>query len=292
MKAFRNLISISVMAALLGCATLPTGPSVRVLPSKGKSFDTFQKEDANCRQWAERSMGAPVQETYDRNLATGAITGTAVGTGLGAAIGSASGNAGTGAAVGALSGLFIGAAAGSSSGQLYGAEAQRRYDTAYTQCMYSHGNQLPGTVTARVVVPPPPPPVYAPSYGVPEDLSYPQPPDIYLPTTPEFIYTPDLGMYVAVGVPYDLVYVGNEYFCFSNGRWFRSTYYNGPWVMATRNHYPGVLYRYNVENIRHYRDIEYRRYEHDRGHYDGNFHRPEYRGYGEGHSEGHGERHR
>ena len=43
---------------------------------------------------------------------------------------------------------------------------QRRYDIAYQQCMYSHGNDIPGvprsTGPAPIPPPPPPPPPGAP----------------------------------------------------------------------------------------------------------------------------------
>jgi len=285
-----------VLLVLCGCATLPAGPSVNVLPAQGKPFDTFRAEDATCRQWAEQQTGNPTQEAYDRNVATGAVAGTAVGAGLGAAVGSASGHAGAGALIGAASGLLVGTAAGSSSGQVYGREAQRRYDNAYVQCMYTYGNQVPGyrprVVAAAprpvVVAPPPPPPAPVvvqaevapppPPEVMPEPAPGPPPPEIYLEAAPQFIYSPSLNMYVAVGVPYDLIYTGREYFYFYGGRWYHSPYYNGPWVFAPRRIYPPVFARYRIGEIRHFRDLEFRRYEHDRVHYDGRFHRPEFRG--------------
>ncbi len=148
-----------LVLVLGGCATMPTGPTVMVYPTEGKSFEQFQVDDAVCRQWAERQVGIPPQEVANQNTAQGAVVGTALGAGLGAAIGSASGAAGTGAAIGAASGLLLGAAAGSNAGQAYGWRAQRRYDVAYAQCMYAKGNQVPG-MTSRPVrrYPPPPPP--------------------------------------------------------------------------------------------------------------------------------------
>jgi outer membrane lipoprotein SlyB len=277
-----------LLLVLCGCATLPTGPSVNVLPAQGKPFETFQAEDATCRQWAERQMGNSTQETYDKNVATGAIAGTAVGAGLGAAVGSASGHAGAGALIGAASGLLVGTAAGSSSGQVYGREAQRRYDNAYVQCMYTYGNQVPGyrpRPRPVAVAPPPPPPDMAqaevpppPPEMAPEPAPGPPPPDIYIEQAPQFIYSPELNMYVAVGVPYDLIYTGNEYFYFYGGRWYRGPYYNGPWVFAPRRLYPPIFLRYRIGEIRHFRDAEFRRYEHNREHYNGRFHRPAFRG--------------
>jgi hypothetical protein len=103
-------------------------------------------DDGVCRQWSERQIGISPQETVNQNAATGAVVGTMIGAGLGAAIGAASGHPGAGAAIGAGSGLLVGTASGAEAGNVYGYEAQRRYDNTYVQCMYAKGNQVPGTV--------------------------------------------------------------------------------------------------------------------------------------------------
>ena len=142
----RNFLSLMVVLALGGCATMPAGPSVRVLPAPGKTFEQFQVDDSVCRQWAGQQAGSNAQETANRNTATSAVVGTALGAGVGAVLGAAAGNAGAGAAIGGGSGLLIGTASGAGSGEYYASEAQRRYDNAYVQCMYAKGNQVPGTV--------------------------------------------------------------------------------------------------------------------------------------------------
>jgi outer membrane lipoprotein SlyB len=160
----RKIIIFLFLALLVlgGCATLPKGPSVMVLPAPGKPFEQFQAEDAICRQWAAQQIGQSPQGTVNQNTATGAVAGTIIGAGLGAAIGSTSGDVGAGAAIGAVSGLLLGASAGADSGRVYGWEAQRRYDIVYQQCMYAKGNQIPGLETrprpVRRIPPPPPPP--------------------------------------------------------------------------------------------------------------------------------------
>lgn len=155
----RSFFLFVVLLALAGCATVPTGPSVMVLPTPGKPFEVFQAEDASCRLWASQQIGLTPQETVNQNTAAGAVAGTLLGAGLGAAIGAASGNPGAGAAIGAGSGLLAGTAVGANAGQAYGWEAQRRYDIAYQQCMYAKGNQIPGMEQrSRRTYPPPPPP--------------------------------------------------------------------------------------------------------------------------------------
>ena len=168
MKRTQKILALLALLAVTGCATLPDGPSVRVLPTPGKSFEKFLAEDSECRHWARMSIGQSPQEAADRNTATGAVLGTALGAGVGAALGAASGHAGSGAAIGAGTGLLFGTASGASAGQVYGYEAQRRYDNTYVQCMYAKGNQVPGTarrVRSRPSAPPPP----ADMYPVPPD---------------------------------------------------------------------------------------------------------------------------
>jgi uncharacterized protein YcfJ len=164
--------TVLMLLTLGGCATLPTGPSVMVLPAPGKPFEVFQAEDDACRRWAEGHIGMNPQENYNQNAASGAAVGTVLGAGVGALLGAASGNAGAGAAIGAGSGLFLGAASGSESGQVYGQQAQRRYDNSYLQCMYASGNQVPGTVKReyrkRRMAAPPPPPLDS---GIPPDYT-------------------------------------------------------------------------------------------------------------------------
>jgi hypothetical protein len=160
----KGLLIFLAMAALSGCATVPSGPSVMVLPGPGKPFAAFQAEDISCRQWAKQQVGGEPSETVNQNLAGGAALGTVLGAGMGAALGSISGDAGAGAAFGAATGLLAGTAMASGPAYSSGDILQRRYDNAYLQCMYAYGNQIPGVVrSSRRAVPPPPPPPPPPS---------------------------------------------------------------------------------------------------------------------------------
>jgi hypothetical protein len=141
----KQSLVLFLLVVLTGCATLPQGPSVMVLPAPGKSFEEFQAEDANCKWWANQQSGTSAQEMVNQNTVTGAVVGTVLGAGLGAAIGALSGDPGMGAAVGAGSGLLGGTISGANTGQGYAWEAQRRYDIAYQQCMYTKGNQVGGS---------------------------------------------------------------------------------------------------------------------------------------------------
>jgi hypothetical protein len=151
------------------CATMPTGPSVMVLPGSGKPFEVFQADDGSCRQWALAQCGVTPGDAAASSTASGAVIGTLLGAGLGAAIGAAAGNPALGAAVGAGGGLVMGTAGGANAGYFSGMSVQQRYDAAYQQCMYAKGNQVPGVVQRyprrayAAPPPPPPPPSYAPA---------------------------------------------------------------------------------------------------------------------------------
>jgi hypothetical protein len=172
-----KIISTLALLALSGCATMPNGPSVRVLPGPGKSFEQFQTDDVVCRRYAEQSIGVSPQQTVNQSAASGAAIGTLIGAGAGALIGAATGHPAAGAAIGAGSGLLVGTASGADAGNISGYEAQRRYDNTYIQCMYAKGNQVPGTVRTyrtRRTAPPPPDMNSVPPDYVPYDAPPPQ----------------------------------------------------------------------------------------------------------------------
>ncbi len=154
-----------ILVAALGCAacaTVPSGPSVMVLPGTGKSFDQFMADDGVCRSWAlQQVQGVTPGHAITGSAATSAAVGTVVGAAAGAAIGAATGSPGAGAAIGAGGGLLGGSMVGAGAAETSGYEAQRRYDMAYMQCMYAKGNQVPlsgNLVSPPAASPPPPPP--------------------------------------------------------------------------------------------------------------------------------------
>jgi len=128
----RSAPFLAVAAGLLmtACATVPTGPSVMVLPGQGKNFDQFQADDSLCRQWALQQTGTTTGNASAGSTVGGAVIGTAVGAAAGAA---------AGAGVGLLGGTVASATAGSDASST----AQRRFDATYMQCMYAKGNQIP-----------------------------------------------------------------------------------------------------------------------------------------------------
>ena len=134
-------ILLSSLLVLSACASRPVGPSLTVMPAPGKPFDIFQKDDAECRSYAQNSIGTTSDDAAALSTAKTAVVGAALGALAGAVAGGGNHkNAGTGAAIG----LLGGAAVGASNGNNTSGEIQRRYDIAYQQCMYSKGNQVPG----------------------------------------------------------------------------------------------------------------------------------------------------
>jgi hypothetical protein len=181
MKRSAGLWLVAVVPLLGACATVPTGPSVMVLPGSGKPFEVFQADDDSCRQWAHRQSGVAPNDAVASSAVGGATIGTLLGGALGAAIGAAAGNPGMGAAVGAGSGLVLGTATGANAGAHAGMTVQQRYDAAYTQCMYAKGNQVPMAAQwtprrAGYAAPPPPPP--------PPPANAPPPPAAAAPAPP------------------------------------------------------------------------------------------------------------
>jgi len=148
-------------ALLLGaCVSVPSGPSVMVLPGTGKSFDQFRADDMDCRQFAYSQVGGTdANQVASESAVKSAAVGTVIGAAAGAAIGGRSG-----AAVGAGGGLLVGSAAGADAADRSAYGVQRRYDYAFVQCMYAKGHKVPvsgrftSAAPAYAPSPPPPPP--------------------------------------------------------------------------------------------------------------------------------------
>ena len=152
MRKPKSLPVLGVALLLTACATTPTGPMVRVMPAPNKPFEVFAMEQNDCENYASDQVAGGAQAANKRALGATAL-GTVVGLGVGAATGS-----GRAATVGAASGGAIGAAVGANQSSFAGFSLQRRYDIAYSQCMYAKGNYVPGMMAATPPPPPPPPP--------------------------------------------------------------------------------------------------------------------------------------
>ena len=171
MKQAKAAIALATTVALLaGCAQAPMGPRVAVMPAPGKPFEVFQQDDASCRYFAQQQSAGVAEQGNNAQIGS-AVIGTVLGAGLGAAIGG-----GRGAAIGAGAGAVGGTAVGSNAAARGTFTAQQLYDNAYSQCMYSRGNQVPGFVATAPSPPPPPPPGAMPPPPPPPPGPPPPPP--------------------------------------------------------------------------------------------------------------------
>lgn len=113
-----------------GCSTLPAGsaPTVAVLPGGGKDMAAFNKDDIACRSDAHASAHQSTPLPAAMGLARGEVVASTRGR------------------------LALRESTDSTTGSVYGgspaADAgtftiQQRYDTAYLQCMYSKGHNIP-----------------------------------------------------------------------------------------------------------------------------------------------------
>ncbi len=168
--------AVVVVAVLAGCAQLPSGPRVAVMPPPGKPLEVFSAEDQACRAYAQQSIGTSAEDASKQSFVNSAVLGTVIGAAAGALGSASSRGAGNGAAVG----LVAGSAIGANESRYAGNQMQWRYDVAYQQCMYTKGNLLPGQTArayhnppAPAYVPPPPP---APAYVPPPPPGSPPPP--------------------------------------------------------------------------------------------------------------------
>jgi len=163
---------ITPLLLLSACAQQPLGPTIGVMPAPGKPFETFQTDQAVCKQYASDAVRGGAQQANNMQVGT-AVVGTLLGAGLGAAIGG-----GQGAAIGAGAGALGGTAVGAGPSQRANYSLQQQYDLAYAQCQYAKGNQVPGYQPQPTYAAPPPDYRQAPPQGYPPPPppGYPPPP--------------------------------------------------------------------------------------------------------------------
>jgi hypothetical protein len=137
------MITLSAVLLLSACASAPVGPTVAVMPPPGKPLSAFTYDDAVCRHDATGQVeGEAAYPNWMRLAVAGG--GTLLGAGLGAAIGG-----GEGAAIGAGAGALGGTAVGTLPSGKAQARLQQRSDVAYSQCIFTRGNSVPGFPQAR-----------------------------------------------------------------------------------------------------------------------------------------------
>jgi hypothetical protein len=97
----------------------------------------------------------------------------------------------------------------------------------------------------------------------------PAPPAVLFDVEPDFITPSRLGFYVGVNTPYDIIFSSDNYYLYYGNSWHRSRHHNGPWVEVPYRQLPPGIRKHRIEQIRSYRDREYRVYRKDRDHYRG-----------------------
>lgn len=147
-----KILLIVPLAFLTACVHMPSGPRIAVMPPPGKPLEVFNVEDRDCRAYAHNALGANPSDLGSQQMAGSAIAGTIIGASVGTLI---SGGRAWGTQHGAGMGLMMGTSIGANQGQYTANDAQRRYDIAYSQCMYSKGNLLPGMRASNALPPPP-----------------------------------------------------------------------------------------------------------------------------------------
>lgn len=117
------------------------------------------------------------------------------------------------------------------------------------------------------------PPVVAPAVPVPVPVPVPAPPPVYVDPDvdfeepPLFIEPPELGFHVAVGIPFNVFYVGANYYLCKGNVWYSGPSYRGPWVVTRYRALPWKLRKHSFERVRYYRDAGYRHYREGRDPY-------------------------
>jgi hypothetical protein len=125
------------------------------------------------------------------------------------------------------------------------------------------------------------------------NVGIPLPPPIEVEASPAMVFLTEPGVYVAVGVPYDLFFIGGRYYYSHGGYWYGARGYGGPWVHVGGRSIPPGLRRYKVERLHEFREREFHRYTAEGPKYHGRHFRamaePGSRGPGEGrHEKGRG----
>lgn len=105
--------------------------------------------------------------------------------------------------------------------------------------------------------------------GVPAPHVVVSSPSVRFEVAPLFVAPPRLGFYVGVDTPYDIIFTSDYYYLYYGNSWHSSRHHNGPWVEVPYRELPPGIRRHRIEQIRSYRDREYRVYRDARDAYRG-----------------------
>ena len=134
----RMVSTLVLTVSLSACVTPPLAPTIPVAPGPNRSFDAFVADQAACQQYATAQTAPQAYAASNQNVGAALLT-TALGAGIGGAVGG-----GYAAGIGAASGAALGVFAGAGNAGFAQMSLQQQYDFLYGQCMYAHGDQVPG----------------------------------------------------------------------------------------------------------------------------------------------------
>jgi len=86
------------------------------------------------------------------------------------------------------------------------------------------------------------------------------PAPVIVQAPPPMLLLPEPDVYVAVGIPYDVFFVGGRYYYLHGNHWFWGPGYGGPWTYVEYRMLPPGLQRYKVVQLREYREKQYKIY--------------------------------
>ena len=86
------------------------------------------------------------------------------------------------------------------------------------------------------------------------------PPPIIVRSAPTMVFLPEPALYVAVGIPYDLYFVGGRYYHFHRNSWYWGPAYGGPWTPVVYSSLPYGLRKFRTVRLHEFREREYRAY--------------------------------
>jgi hypothetical protein len=112
--------------------------------------------------------------------------------------------------------------------------------------------------------------------GVPVPRVVVSTPSVRFEVAPLFIAPPRLGYYVGAETPYDIIFSSDYYYLYYGNSWHHSRHYNGPWVEVPYRDLPPGIRKHRIEQIRSYRDREYRTYRNEHDNYRGRHFRPDH----------------
>jgi hypothetical protein len=86
------------------------------------------------------------------------------------------------------------------------------------------------------------------------------PPPVVLHSRPTMLYLAEPASYAAIGIPYDIFYVGDRYYYVRGDNWFWAPGYAGPWTSVSYSRLPPGLQKFKVVRLREFRDREHNLY--------------------------------